>query len=123
MHSILMIDDDRDFGALASAHFTKLGYKFTLSHDGGDGLAKSAQVKPDLILLDIMMPGMNGVEVLRELQAGDETSDIPVILVTGKYIDPGMQGLFSQERNFRALLAKPVSFASLQQAVETVLKK
>lgn len=123
MPSILMIDDDKDFGSLASAHFTAQKYGFTLTHSGRDGLAKAAALKPDLILLDIMMPDMNGIEVLRELQSDDETADIPVIIVTGKYIDQGMHDLFAQERNFRALLGKPVAFTSLQQRVDALLKK
>lgn len=123
MPTILMIDDDKDFSGLASAHFNGLGYTMVLSHDGKDGLAKAGVVKPDLIFLDIAMPGMNGLEVLRELQAAEETSDIPVIIISGKYCDPGMSELFRQERNFRAFLGKPVALAALQQKVEAVLKK
>lgn len=123
MADILMIDDDRDFSGLAAAHFSKLGYAVTLSYDGKDGLAKAGLIKPDVILLDIMMPGMNGIEVLRELQAGDETSDIPVVIISGKFVDQGMIELFKQERNFRAFLGKPVALAALQQKVEAALKK
>lgn len=123
MPAILMIDDDKDFSGLASAHFTGLGYAVTLTYDGKDGLAKAAALKPDIIFLDIMMPGLNGIEVLRELQAGDETSDIPVIILSGKYFDPAMSDLFTQERNFKAFLGKPVALATLQQKVETLLKK
>lgn len=123
MANILMIDDDKDFSSLAAAHFSGLGYTVTLSYDGKDGLAKACLIKPDVILLDIMMPGMNGIEVLRELQAGDETSDIPVVIISGKFVDQGMTELFKQERNFRAFLAKPVALAVLQQKVEALLKK
>lgn len=123
MPSILMIDDDKDFSVLASAHFTRLGYTMTLAHDGKDGLAKAAALKPDIIFLDIMMPGMNGIEVLRELQAGDETSDIPVIILSGRYFDQGIPDLFTQERNFKDFINKPVALAQLQQKVEAVLKK
>lgn len=123
MPKILMIDDDKDFSGLALSHFFGLGYAVTLTDNGRDGLAQAAALKPDVILLDIMMPGMNGIEVLRELQAGDETSDIPVLIVSGKYLDRGALDLFSQERNFRAFLAKPVAFATLQQKVEALLAR
>ncbi|OGR98358.1 MAG: hypothetical protein A2016_12075 [Elusimicrobia bacterium GWF2_62_30] len=116
-----MIDDDKDFSGLVSPHFAALGYTVALAENGKEGLAKAAKLKPDIIFLDIMMPDMNGIEVLRELQAGDETSDIPVIVMSGKYFDKGMD-LFSQERNFRAFLGKPVSLAQLQKTVEAVLK-
>lgn len=121
MPKILMIDDDKDFSGLALAHFSKLGYAVTLTDNGADGLVQAAAVKPDVIFLDIMMPGMNGIEVLRELQAGDETADIPVLIVSGKYLDQGVLDLFSQERNFRAFLTKPVALAALQQKVEGLL--
>lgn len=123
MPAILMIDDDADFGELTKAFFAKLGYALTLVPNGADGLAKAAVLKPDLIFLDIMMPGMNGIEVLRELHAGDETGDIPVIILSGKYIDGGMLELFAQERNFRAFLPKPVELARLKHKVEEILKK
>ena len=123
MPTILMIDDDAEFAGLASLHFTGLGYQVTLAPNGKDGLLKAAALKPDIIFLDIMMPDMNGIEVLRELQAGDETSDIPVLIMSGKYFDKGMNDIFTQERNFRGFLGKPVSLAQLQQKVEAILKK
>lgn len=123
MPAILMIDDDKDFSGLASAHFTGLGYAVTPAYEGKDGLAKASALKPDIIFLDIMMPDINGIEVLRELQAGDETSDIPVIIISGKYCDPAMSDLFTQERNFKAFLGKPVALAALQQKVEALLKR
>lgn len=118
-----MIDDDTDFGEIAKAFFAKSGYALTLIPDGAEGLAKAAALKPDIIFLDIMMPGLNGIEVLRELHAGDETSDIPVIIMSGKYIDNGMLELFAQERNFRAFLPKPVELARLKQKAEEILRK
>ncbi|OGR53273.1 MAG: hypothetical protein A2049_06385 [Elusimicrobia bacterium GWA2_62_23] len=123
MPAILMIDDDADFSALVSAQFTKLGYTVGLAANGKEGLAKAAAFKPDVIFLDIMMPEMNGVEVLRELQAGDETAEVPVIVMSGKYFDQGMLDLFRQERNFREFLPKPVSLAQLELKVSSLLKK
>jgi hypothetical protein len=123
MPTILMIDDDKDFGGLVSAHFSGRGYIVALTHNGKDGLAKAGALKPDIVFLDIMMPDMNGIEVLRELQASEETSDIPVIVISGKYFDAGMSDLFAQERNFRAFISKPVTLSALEQKVEAVLRK
>lgn len=123
MSTILVIDDDADFSAIAAAHFVKLGYRVELAQNGKDGLAKAALLKPDVICLDIRMPGLNGMEVLRELQAGDETSGAPVIIMSGKYIDNGMLDVFAQEKNFRAFLAKPVALDLLQKKVEGLLRK
>lgn len=122
MPSILMMDDDADFGALVSAHFTKRGYTVLVAPDGKEGLAKAPAFKPDLIFLDIMMPGLNGVEVLRELQAVDETAEVPVIVMSGKYFDQGMYDLFRQERNFKEFLAKPVSLNQLELKAAALLK-
>lgn len=123
MPTILMIDDDKDFGGLVSAHFSLLGYKVALAHDGKEGLSKAAALKPDLIFLDITMPELNGLEVLRELRAGEDTSGIPVLIMSGKFLDPGMSDIFSQERNFREFISKPVALANLQQKAEAALKK
>lgn len=123
MATILMIDDDAEFSGLASSCFTKLGHTVVLAPSGKEGLLKAAAVKPDIIFLDIMMPEMNGIEVLRELQAVDEASEVPVIVISGKYIDNGMIDLFRQERNFRAFVGKPVAFDNLQKKVEALLKK
>lgn len=123
MPSILVIDDDTEFSGLVSVHFTGLGYKVTQADNGKDGLQKAAALKPDIIFLDIMMPEMNGIEVLKELQAGDETGDIPVLVLTGNYFDQGMHELFTQERNCREFISKPVALSLLQQKAEALLGK
>lgn len=123
MPAILLIDDDKDFSGLAAAHFSKQGYEVTLAEGGREGLDKAAAARPDIVLLDIMMPDMNGVEVLRELNSDPDTSDIPVIILTGKYIDPGMGDMFGQERNFRGVVGKPVDLGMLQRKMEELLAK
>lgn len=121
MSAILLIDDDKDFSGLAAAHFTRQGHAVTLADGGRDGLGKAASARPDIVLLDIMMPDMNGVEVLRELNSDPDTSGIPVLILTGKYIDPGMADMFAQERNFRGIVPKPVDLAMLQRKMEELL--
>lgn len=123
MPTILMIDDDAEFSSLVAVHFTGLSYKVMIGHNGKEGLGLARTHVPDIIFLDIMMPEMNGIEVLRELQTWDETSDIPVMVMTGNYFDQGMHELFTQERNCREFISKPVALAQLQKKVETLLKK
>lgn len=122
MPAILMIDDDKDFSGLISAYFSKRGYTVTLAEGGRDGLAKAAAARPDIIFLDIMMPDMNGVEVLRELSSDMDTNDIPVLILSSKYIDPGMNDMFAQEKNFRGFISKPVSLDSLSKKTAELLK-
>ena len=80
--TILIIEDDFFIRELYDRQFTKDGYRVETSEDGPDGLVKASQIKPDLILLDIMLPKLNGLDLLRTLKSKDETKDIPVILLT-----------------------------------------
>ncbi|MEW5907246.1 MAG: response regulator [Elusimicrobiota bacterium] len=122
MPSILMIDDDDDFSGLTSEFFTRRGYKIELAAGGRTGLAKVAAAQPDLILLDIMMPDMNGIEVLRELGSDYDTAGIPVLVMSSRNIDEGMQKMFAQERNFRGFVPKPPNFETLEMKVAGLLR-
>ncbi|HNT98206.1 MAG TPA: response regulator [Elusimicrobiales bacterium] len=122
MAGILIIDDDKDFSGLAAAYFSKQGHTVTLAGGGREGLSKAVSAGPDIVFLDIMMPDMNGIEVLRELNSDPETSSIPVLVLTGRYIDPGMSDMFAQERNYRGVISKPVDLDALQRKMNEVLK-
>ncbi len=82
-HQRLLLVEDDTF--LAGMYVTKLsmeGFETELATDGKVGLEKAKKIKPDLILLDILLPKMNGFDVLREIKKDPETKDIPVILLT-----------------------------------------
>lgn len=78
---ILLVDDDLTLSEMYAERLKAAGYLVSLAHDGQAGLAE-AKKKPDLILLDIMMPKMNGLDVLKQIKADPQTADIPVILLT-----------------------------------------
>ncbi|MBI2596339.1 response regulator [Candidatus Daviesbacteria bacterium] len=80
--NILLVDDDQLFYELYEMILKDAGFDVTLARDGMEGLDKIAQRKPDLILLDIMMPKMNGFEMLEKLKNNPETKDIPVVILT-----------------------------------------
>lgn len=82
MHKILIIEDEQLLSDLYKIAFTKRNYEVELAVDGEDGLQKVKAGKPALILLDIMMPKMNGLQVLQHLKANPETKDIPVYIIT-----------------------------------------
>lgn len=79
---ILLIDDDPLIVRMYERIFSFSEIKVTPALMPQDGLAQASKIKPDLILLDIMMPDMDGIEVLRRLKGDDATKDIPVIVLT-----------------------------------------
>jgi len=80
--SILLVDDDSLIIALYKNVFAKTNYVINTASNGKEAIAQAKSVKPDLILLDLMMPNMNGVEVLRALKKDDAIKNIPVIILT-----------------------------------------
>jgi DNA-binding response OmpR family regulator len=82
--TILVVDDDPVIQKLLTVNFEMEGYRVITAGDGEDGLQRIAEVRPDIVLLDVMMPRMDGVEVVRRLKSDDSTSGIPVILLSAK---------------------------------------
>jgi len=80
---VLIIEDEKALVDALVYNLDREGYEVTVAHDGQDGLRK-AQAIPDIILLDIMLPGINGIEILRELRGNEKTKAIPVIVVSAK---------------------------------------
>ena len=81
---ILIIDDDLDTLRLVGLMLQKQGYIISAASNGAQGLAKAFEERPDLILLDVMMPDMDGYEVTRRLRKNPATVSIPVLLFTAK---------------------------------------
>ena len=79
---ILVIDDETDFVEMLKMRLEATGYEVFTASDGRDGLRKASEVMPDLILLDIMMPGMDGGDVAQKLRERPATSGIPVVFLT-----------------------------------------
>lgn len=87
MSVILCIDDDRDMLNLLEKILAGAGYKVITAGDGRQGLIEASNRKPDLILLDVTMPGMDGYEVCRKMKEEEATKDIPIIFITAKQQD------------------------------------
>ena len=79
---ILLVDDDPDFVEAVKVIVESGGYDVTVAYDGKEGLEAVAEEKPDLIVLDVMMPVMNGHEACAKLKADEATKGIPIILLT-----------------------------------------
>ena len=84
---ILAVDDERHIVRLVEVNLARAGYQVVTAFDGREALAKVEAEKPDLVVLDVMMPYMDGFEVLRNLKANPETAEIPVMMLTAKAQD------------------------------------
>jgi CheY-like chemotaxis protein len=118
---ILLVDDDESLLDLMDHVVKKEGYRTDRAVDGQEALAKAAALAPGAIVLDFMMPGMGGYEVLRELQARGYGS-IPVVVVTGRAMDEKSVEAVRQESNVREFLQKPVRPAMLVAALHRLLR-
>ncbi|MGI9190258.1 MAG: response regulator transcription factor, partial [Longimicrobiaceae bacterium] len=82
--SVLVVDDEPDISALVAYHLARESYRVRTAADGGEAIRAVETERPDLVVLDLMLPGMSGIEVLRELRRRPETAEIPVILLTAR---------------------------------------
>jgi two-component system phosphate regulon response regulator PhoB len=81
---VLIIEDERDLCEVLTYNLQREGYATAVAHDGLEGLRKAQNNPPDLILLDLMLPTLDGFAVCRELRAGEQTRDVPIIMLTAK---------------------------------------
>ena len=81
MYKILAVDDDTTTLGLLEFLLTKHGYEITTCNNGQEGVKKAQQIKPEVIILDVMMPDMDGWEVYQQMKADEATREIPVIVV------------------------------------------
>jgi two-component system cell cycle sensor histidine kinase/response regulator CckA len=117
---ILIVDDEPQNRRLLEVMLTPEGFELAMATSGADALAKVAEQPPDLILLDVMMPGMNGYEVAATLKADPATKSIPIIMVTVRDDrEAKMRGLNAGAEDF---LSKPVDRAELRVRVRNLLR-
>jgi two-component system, OmpR family, alkaline phosphatase synthesis response regulator PhoP len=84
---ILAVDDERHIVRLVEVNLQRAGYEVVTAYDGREALEKVKSENPDLVVLDVMMPYMDGFEVLKNLKADPSTAEIPVIMLTAKAQD------------------------------------
>lgn len=84
---ILAVDDERHIVRLVEVNLQRAGYEVVTAYDGREALEKVQSENPDLVVLDVMMPYMDGFEVLKNLKADPKTAEIPVIMLTAKAQD------------------------------------
>ena len=83
-YTVVVAEDDQYISEMLGFLLEQEGYTVHLAMDGGQAVDTISEVKPDLVLLDVMMPVMDGYDVLRKLKSSDELKDIPVVMLTAK---------------------------------------
>ena len=116
--SVLIIEDDKNIQDLLKLYLEKEGYAVAVADDGGQGLSKFRSMKPDLVLLDVMMPVLNGWEVCKAIRAESNT---PVIMLTAKgELDDKITGLKAGADDY---VTKPFEMRELIARIEAVLRR
>ena len=121
MAHILLIDDDEQFRAMLSQMLTRDAHQVTIACDGEEGLRLAEQIKPDLIITDILMPHKDGIETIMALNESGST--IPIIAVSGgrRFISADFNLESAALVGVKATLAKPLVRADLRQAIALAL--
>ncbi|MBI4801035.1 MAG: response regulator [Elusimicrobia bacterium] len=119
---VLIVDDNLNYlqlteMALAGEH------NVVTAADGQEGMEKAKKEKPDIILLDVMMPKVSGLEMLRLLLADDDTRDIPVVIVTASHFDPSTEMAFKVEMNVKGFLRKPCPVNALKEEIAKAIRR
>ena len=116
---ILVVDDDPEIVTLLSARLVKRGYKISTASDGHAALTLAKKERPDLMLLDVMMPGKSGWEVARALKQDPETQGIKIVMVTA--IGEKTNELTSPLYGADAHVDKPFEFEKLEKIISDLL--
>jgi two-component system phosphate regulon response regulator PhoB len=118
---ILVVEDERDIAALVAFHLTKEGYRVRTADSGQEALGAMAADRPDLVLLDLMLPGFSGYEVLQEMRRRPDFADVPVVVLTARRDEADrVMGL---ELGADDYVTKPFSPRELVLRVAAVLRR
>jgi DNA-binding response OmpR family regulator len=116
---VLAADDDEDILGLVSFRLERAGYTVIVARDGEEAFALAVKEQPDLAVLDVMMPKLDGFEVTRRLRAEEATSRMPIILLTAKAQDADLQQGFDAGAD--DYVRKPFSPDELRARVQAIL--
>ena len=118
---LLVVDDEPDIAALVTFHLIKAGYRVSTAANGADAIAQTRQEHPVLVVLDLMLPGMSGYDVLEQLRADDATRDVAVLMLTARKEEQDrIRGLSLGADDY---LTKPFSPQELVLRVGAILRR
>jgi len=118
---ILIVEDERGLVQSLSWYFNREGYETHSANDGNEGLRKAQTLIPDVVLLDIMLPGLDGLSICRELRAAERTKQIPIILITAKSEETDQ--LVGYNMGADDYVTKPFSNKVLLQKIKVLLRR
>jgi DNA-binding response OmpR family regulator len=119
-YAVLIVDDEPDIVSLLGLHLKLNGYSVFQANNGLKGLETASLEKPDIIILDVMMPEMDGFEVAKKLKENPETNDIPIIFLTARtQTDDKIKGLMVGADDY---MIKPFDFEELELRIKRTLK-
>jgi two-component system, OmpR family, phosphate regulon response regulator PhoB len=117
---VLVIDDDSDLALMTTLWVRSAGYQAVMARDGASGLAAAETYRPDIILLDIMMPGLDGFEVSRRLKEIPHLAPIPVIFLSAKVQEIARREALAAGGKY--FLSKPYEGKDLMVAIQSALQ-
>ncbi|HWA01563.1 MAG TPA: response regulator [Caulobacterales bacterium] len=116
---VLIVDDSEDKRSVLNRLLGRRGYSVFEAHDAQQALAQAARISPDIVLLEVNLPDLSGIETLRRLRKSYDSSTLPVIMVTGEADSTIIAACFSAGAN--DYVSKPVQWLVLQARIETHL--
>ena len=120
-NTILVVDDEQDVLRLVTSNLKRAGYETIIAEDGGQALNKARNEKPDLMILDLMLPSISGLEVCRSLKGDPAMADMPVIMLTAR--DEEIDRVVGFELGADDYVTKPFSPRELVLRVQSLLKR
>jgi two-component system phosphate regulon response regulator PhoB len=118
---VLIIEDERGITQALDYNFRREGYDVAISTDGIEGLRKAKTLLPDIVILDLMLPGMSGLDICKELRAGDRTRDIPIVMLTARAEETDQIVGFSVGAD--DYVTKPFSTKVLMQRIKAIQRR
>lgn len=118
---IILVEDERDMAELVAERLKREGYQVEVAHDGEEGLERIRSSPPDLVLLDIMLPGISGTEIVTALRSDPRTEDMPIILLTARGEETDI--VVGLKLGADDYIPKPFSLSVLCARVAAVLRR
>jgi CheY-like chemotaxis protein len=115
---ILVVDDTADTREMFALYFRSHGFTVETAHDGLDAIEAAHRLHPDVIVMDVAMPGLDGITATREIRRGSDTADIPIVILTAYPILAIKEGALECGASF---MMKPCSPEDLEQHIRRVL--